>query len=160
MSIQNKEIECCPPFDPIPWDDQIFSWDQKPFIKDKVFTMFYMPVNFGSVMTRMNKLVEKANTQIPDWLCLSDHTSKWNMDLYLAVEKAIPGAENVLLSGTFYSRVYEGNFKQTEEWCRDFEKHAAMKELAIEKWYMWYTTCPKCAKKYGKNYVVIIVKTK
>jgi len=21
---------------------------------------------------------------------------------------------------------------------------------------MWYTTCPKCAKKYGKNYVVII----
>lgn len=160
MSAQNKEFECCPPFDPIPWDDQIFSWDQKPFIKDKVFTMFYMPVNFGSVMTRMNKLVEKANTQIPDWLCLSDHTSKWNMDLYLAVEKAIPGAENVLLSGTFYSRVYEGNFKQTEEWCRDFEKHAAMKELAIEKWYMWYTTCPKCAKKYGKNYVVIIVKTK
>jgi hypothetical protein len=22
--------------------------------------------------------------------------------------------------------------------------------------YMWYTTCPKCAKKYGKNYVTII----
>jgi hypothetical protein len=22
--------------------------------------------------------------------------------------------------------------------------------------YQWYTTCPKCAKKYGKNYVVII----
>jgi hypothetical protein len=21
---------------------------------------------------------------------------------------------------------------------------------------MWYTTCPKCAKKYGKNYVVIL----
>jgi hypothetical protein len=21
---------------------------------------------------------------------------------------------------------------------------------------MWYTTCPKCAQKYGKNYVVII----
>ncbi len=23
-------------------------------------------------------------------------------------------------------------------------------------WYMWYTTCPKCAKKYGKNHVVIL----
>ena len=111
-------------------------------------------------MTRMNKLVGKNNAQIPDWLCLSDHTSKWNMNLYLAVDKAILGAENVLLSGTFYSRVYEGNFKQTEEWCKDFEKHAAMKEFPIEKWYMWYTTCPKCAKAYGKNYVVIIVKTK
>ncbi|MCK7469725.1 MAG: 60S ribosomal export protein NMD3 [Desulfomicrobium escambiense] len=21
---------------------------------------------------------------------------------------------------------------------------------------MWYTTCPKCAKKYGKNYVAIV----
>jgi len=63
--------------------------------------MFYMPVNFGAVMTRMNKLVGKNNAQIPDWLCLSDHTSKWNMNLYLAVDKAILGAENVLLSGTF-----------------------------------------------------------
>ncbi|MEI6680215.1 MAG: hydrolase [Mariniphaga sp.] len=22
--------------------------------------------------------------------------------------------------------------------------------------YMWYTTCSKCAKKHGKNYVVIL----
>ena len=29
-------------------------------------------------------------------------------------------------------------------------------KLNIGKWYMWYTTCPKCAKKYGKNYVVIV----
>ncbi|MFA6436615.1 MAG: hydrolase [Candidatus Paceibacterota bacterium] len=25
-----------------------------------------------------------------------------------------------------------------------------------KKWYMWYTTCPKCAKVYGKNHVVIV----
>ncbi|WP_369688185.1 hydrolase [Anaerophaga thermohalophila] len=24
---------------------------------------------------------------------------------------------------------------------------------------MWYTTCPKCAKKYGKNYVAIVGQT-
>jgi hypothetical protein len=30
------------------------------------------------------------------------------------------------------------------------------KSYKIKKWYMWYTTCPKCAKKYGKNYVVVI----
>ncbi|HZH72463.1 MAG TPA: hydrolase [Mariniphaga sp.] len=23
---------------------------------------------------------------------------------------------------------------------------------------MWYTTCPKCAKKYGRNFVVIVGK--
>ncbi|MGE5758418.1 MAG: hydrolase [Sideroxydans sp.] len=26
----------------------------------------------------------------------------------------------------------------------------------MRKLYFYYTTCPKCAKKYGKNYVVIL----
>jgi hypothetical protein len=25
-----------------------------------------------------------------------------------------------------------------------------------KKMYFYYTTCPKCAKKYGKNYVVLL----
>jgi len=26
----------------------------------------------------------------------------------------------------------------------------------LRKMYLYYTTCPKCAKKYGKNYIVIL----
>jgi hypothetical protein len=26
----------------------------------------------------------------------------------------------------------------------------------LNKTYMWYTTCPKCAGKYGKNCVVVL----
>jgi len=26
----------------------------------------------------------------------------------------------------------------------------------VQKLYRYYTTCPKCAKKYGKHYVVIL----
>jgi hypothetical protein len=126
------------------------------FIRDKVFTVFHMPMNFGSVMKRLNERVEKANAKMPGWLCLSDHTSKWNMDVYLAVDKKIPDAENVTLTGKFLSKVYEGPYKDTGKWCKDFEAYAKSKNLGINKWYMWYTTCPKCAKKYGKNYVAII----
>jgi hypothetical protein len=157
---ENKETQCCPKFDPKIWDNKIFTWDSKKFIKDKVFTFLHMPINFGAVMKRMNAKVEKAKANIPDWICLSDHTSKWNMDLYLAVSKEIPEAENVSLSGKFLSKVYEGNFKDTGKWCKDFEEYAKGKGLEIKKWYMWYTTCPKCAKKYGKNYVVIISEIK
>jgi hypothetical protein len=160
MSAATKDFECCPPFDPIPWEDKMHTWDNKLFIKDKVFTCFYMPMNFGGAMKRLNARVDNAGAQIPDWLCLSDHTSKWNMDLYLAVDKEIPGTENAKLSGTYYSRVYEGNFNQTDKWCKDFEAKAKEQNLKIEKWYMWYTTCPKCAKKYEKNYTVIIGKIK
>ena len=150
------EKECCPKFDPALWDDKTFEWSNKKFIKDKVKTAFYAPLNFAGVIKRMNEKVEKAGAQIPDWLCLSDHTSKWNMDLYLAVDRDIPDAENVMFSGKFLIKVYEGDFKDTGKWCKDFESLAKKKGMAVKKWYMWYTTCPACAKKYGKNYVVIV----
>jgi len=56
----------------------------------------------------------------------------------------------------FLSKVYEGDFKETGKWCKDYEEFAKTKGLKIKKQYMSYTTCPACAKKYGKNYVVII----
>jgi hypothetical protein len=113
-------------------------------------------MNFGQVMKRLNRKVSAAGATMPDWLCLSDHTSKWNMDLYLAVDKDVPGAKNTTLTGKFYIKVYEGPFRDTEKWCKDFESLANAKGFVIKKWYMWYTTCPKCAKKYGKNYVVVV----
>jgi hypothetical protein len=147
---------CCPPFDPEPWHDKTHQWENKRFLKDHVFTMFFIPFGFGRAMKRLNNKVEAAGASMPGYLCLSDHTSKWNMDLYLAVDQLIPDATNVALSGTFYSRVYEGSFNDTGKWHADFKAAAMAKGLTPGKVYMWYTTCPKCAKKYGKNYVVII----
>jgi hypothetical protein len=154
-----EKDDCCPKFDPAPWDNKTFEWKDKRFIKDKVFTLFYMPITFGKVMRKLDEKVRNAVATMPDSLCLSDHTSKWNMDVYLAVDKVIPSAENVTLSGKFLSKVYEGPFSDTGKWCKDFEEFAKSKNLSITKWYMWYTTCPKCVKKYGKNYVVILAKT-
>jgi hypothetical protein len=151
-----NEETCCPRFAPAPWDGKMLEWKDKRFIKDRVFTMFYMPMNFGKVMKRLDEQTRKAGRAIPDALCLSDHTSKWNMDVYLAVDGEIPGAENTTISGEFFSKVYEGPYRDTGKWCKDFEALARSKNLDIKKWYMWYTTCPKCAKKYGRNYVVIL----
>lgn len=149
---------CCPLFDPNQWDDKILEWTDKKFIKDSVFTVFYMPVNFGKIMKRLDEKVTKAEANMPDWLCLSEHTSKWNMDLYLAVDKDIPDAENTILNGRYYSKVYEGQYQDSGKWCKDFENITKSKGYNTNKLYMWYTTCPKCGKKYGKNYVVIISK--
>ena len=151
-----QDEECCPPFDPAPWENKIIEWDNKKFIKDKVQTFFFMPVTFGKMMKRLDEKTRSAGVTIQDGICLSDHTSKWNMDLYLAVEKVVPGCENTTISGKFFSKVYEGPFRDTGKWCKDFESVATGKGMKIKKWYMWYTTCPKCTKKYGKNYVVIL----
>ncbi len=156
MTNQPHEPECCPEFNQAAWDNQVIEWDKKRFIKGRVCTFMFMPLNFGGAMRKMNALVEKAGAGIPDWLCLSDHTSKWNMDLFLAVDREIPGAENTVLTGKYFGRVYEGPFRDTGKWTEDYKAAAKERGLEIKKWYMWYTTCPKCAKKYGKNYVVII----
>jgi len=151
-----KETGCCPRFNPEPWDGKVLEWDNKKFIKDKVFTIMYIPMNFGGVISRMMKKVESAGAKNLDYLALSDHTSPWNMNLLLAVDREVTGAANMTLSGKFLSKVYEGDFKETGKWVEDFKKYAAKAGYKIKKWYMWYTTCPKCAKVYGKNYVVTI----
>lgn len=157
MASQSTENDiCCPEFNPEPWDEKMNEWENKKFIKDSVFTLYYMPVNFGGVMRKMDKKVREAGAEIPDWLCLSDHTSPWNMDLYLAVDKMVPNAKNLSLSGKFVSKVYEGPFKETGNWHKHFAGWCAEKGYKPVKTYMWYTTCPKCAKKYGKNYVVLV----
>jgi hypothetical protein len=147
---------CCPKFDPSPWEEKTFQWNNKRFIKGKVCTFLYMPLNFGSVITKLMNKVDKAQAGTPEKMVLSEHTSMWNMNMYVAVDKEIENEENITFSGKYLSKVYEGDFKDTGKWMADFQKFAESKRLKIKTNFMWYTTCPKCAKKYGKNYVVNI----
>jgi hypothetical protein len=156
MSATSEATECCPKFNPEPWDDKTISWEGKRFVKERVRTFFFIPLTFGIVMRRLMNVLNSAGATIPDALCLSDHTSRWDMDLYVSVDKEVPGLANITLSGRFYSRVYEGDFRDTAQWCADFKTRAKDHGWEVAKWYMWYTTCPKCAKKFGKNYVVIL----
>ncbi len=157
MNDYDPKKDCCPRFDPAPWDGKTFEWLEKKFITDRVRCLFNIPLNFGSVMKRLTRQVEKAGATNPDYLCLSDQTSKSQMDAYLAVDRDIPGADNTTLSGKFISKVYEGSFSKTGEWMKDFDTYLKRQgHPNVKKVYQWYTICPKCAKKYGQNYVVLI----
>lgn len=147
---------CCPKFDPKKYDNKTLIWKNKVFIKAKAPTFFYIPIGFGRVMTKLQEKVDKANVKILDNMCLSLHESKWSMNVYLAVNKKIKDEDNVLISGKFFCKVYEGPFEDTGKWMEDFEKVLKKNKMISKKFYMWYTTCPKCAKKYGHNYTVVI----
>lgn len=156
-TIKNEDI-CCPEFHPEKWEKQNLHWENKRFVKDRVRTFFHMPLGFGRTMKRVLGRMEASNVNSPDWLCLCDHTSRWNMDVYVETDGKVANAENVEMSGDFYSRVYEGPYKNTGQWCEDYENDVYLQEKAVEKMYMWYAYCPNCAKKYGNNYVAIIGK--
>jgi hypothetical protein len=42
------------------------------------------------------------------------------------------------------------------KWIRYMNSFVTSKGKTAKKNYFFYTTCPKCAKFYGKNYVVIL----
>jgi len=70
----------------------------------------------------------------------------------------VPDSEMVKISGTFLTKVFEGPYKNVRNWIGDMKKYAESKKRDMEKMYFFYTTCPKCAEFYGKNYVVILAK--
>jgi hypothetical protein len=156
METKQEQDICCPEFIPGTWDEKMIEWNDKPFISDKVFTLYYMPVNYGKAMRRLDEKVRGAQAIVPNWLCLSDHTSPWNMDLYLAVDKEVAGARNITITGKFFCKVYEGPYQEAGKWTKDFHSLVESRGMKMQKMYTWYTTCPKCAKKYGKNYVALM----
>lgn len=152
-----SETGCCARFVPEPWQEKEWHWDGKLFLKDRVRCLFYMPLNFGKAMVRnMDRIGEADAFPATPPLVLSDHTSRWNMDLYIEVAKEVRGAEHARLSGSFLSKVFEGPFKNTGQWCQEMAEWVRAKGKTIKRNLMYYTTCPKCAKHYGKNYVVIL----
>jgi len=152
-----SETGCCPRFAPELWNEKELRWESKLFLKDRVRCLFHVPLNFGKVMVRnMDKIGQAAAFTPAVPLVLSDHTSKWNMDLYIEVTKAIPHAQNARLSGSFLSKVFEGPYRNTGLWCREMAEWVRSKGKVIKRYFTYYTTCPKCAKHYGKNYVVIV----
>lgn len=146
---------CCPRLDKTLWDEEMFEWKDMPFIKGKVRTLFYMPLNIGKVMEDLTSRASAAGVEFVDMLALSDHTSLWNIDVYLAVSAPVKGAENTTISGKYHCRIFEGDYGMTGKWTSEVRSEFSAKGWKQGRMFMWYATCPKCAKKYGANTVGI-----
>ena len=155
MSKYNPD-ECCPKFDPEPWDEKELEWKDRQFVKDRVTSFLHIPLNFGSVMTRNVAAIDAADAHPETMVVLSDENSLWGADVYIEVSKTVPGASMATISGTFISKVFEGPYSQMSRWIKDMNAYVQSKGKTTKKLYFYYTTCPKCAKKYGKNYVALL----
>ena len=149
---------CCPPFQPQPWDEQQVVWQDKRFVQDRVRSFLHFPLNFGAVMRRNCQLIEAADAQPDEMIVLSDENSLWGADVYIAVSKDVPGARMATLSGAFLCKVFEGPYQHIRRWVKQMGEYVESQGRQIESLYFFYTTCPKCAKKYGKNYVVLLAR--
>ena len=150
-----NETGCCPRFDPNPWDEKEVEFVDKLFIKDRVRSFLHVPLNFGKVMIRCMTKIQDAGAEATEMLILCDENSLWGADVYVAVGKEVAAANTVRLSGRYLTKVFEGPFKDVRKWCAEMKQYVQDKGKPFKKMLSYYTTCPKCAKSYGKNYVVL-----
>ena len=161
--MDNQTIQptgCCDPFNQKPWEDKEITWKEKIFVKDHITSFLHIPLNMGQKVVKNIELIEKANAKAPQQLMLTDETSLWGADIYIDVSKKVLGAQMSTLSGTFLTKVFEGPYQNVGKWAEEMKKYVGNKGKKLQKLYFSYTTCPKCAKAYGKNYVVLFAQIK
>lgn len=152
----NSETGCCARLERTQWDDRLFTWKEKPFLKDHMRSLFHVPINFGAVMSRAHAAVEQAQAYPLEPFWLTDEVSPWGSDILLATDREVPGAEMVTLSGTFVSKVFEGPYRDVGKWIEAMNQYVASKGQAVLRLYFYYATCPQCAKHFGVNQVVLV----
>ena len=150
-----KSTGCCEPFNPEPWQDREITWKDKIFIKDHITSFFHIPLNMGKKVINNVELIKKANAQALQQLMLTDEKSPWGADIYIDVSKEVPGAQMTTLSGSYLTKVFEGPYHNADKWAQEMKEYVENKGKSLKKLYFSYATCPKCAKAYGKNYVVL-----
>ncbi len=153
-----SDTECCPRFDPEPWEEKEFVWDKKLFVKETVPQFMHIPLpgTFGKAVGRMWKKIEDAQARpdMKDFIMLATESSSWKGEIYITATKNVADAENVELSGTYLTKVFDVPYNDVPKWINEMAPYISRKGRSVKKYYFYYTTCPKCAKKYGHNYVV------
>lgn len=155
MNVTADETGCCPKFDPKGWDGRHLKFDDKLFVRATTRALMHVPINMNTVFTRVQEHIEDAGAQDPEsYFVLSRDLSASEAEHYFAVTKDVPGEEMVRMSGEFITRVFEGPYRHAKNWAHDMEVAAEAAGHTAKRVFMFYTTCPKCARVYGKNYVV------
>jgi hypothetical protein len=158
--MKNQEPECCPKFDVEKWDKKEINWDNKLFIKETMSTLFHIPFppTIGKKVTKLHGLAVSTGATIPDIadaLILFRDPTAFKSEIFYAVTKAVNGANNVTISGSFVARVFDGSYNAVPKFIKEMDKYLKENKKQAKDYYIHYAYCPKCAKATGHNYMIL-----
>ena len=149
---------CCPRFNPDGWDAQVLTFRDLPMLRATTRSLLHVPLNMGTVFSRVLGRADAAGAFDPDHhLILSHDTSAFGAEHLFAVTKPVEGEAMTTLSGDYLTQVFEGPYSHMGQWEKALIAAAMQRGNTPGKVWFFYTTCPKCAKVYGKNPVVGLV---
>lgn len=151
---------CCPLFDPAQWDNVQHTWNEKLFLKDSIPQFLHIPLpgTYGKAIARMWKTANAAGAapDPKDFLLLAHDPSPFKAELYMSITKEIKGCDTVKLKGRFFSKVFETSYNEVPKCLRKTDDYLAANSMVSKKYYIFFPYCPRCAKKYGHKYVVVL----
>ena len=161
--MNNQNGECCPEFKPEKWDKKTLNWGSKKFIKDSVPAFFHIPFSpmIGKKIARMWKAVEQtgaASLNKEDTLILFRDPTPFKSEIYISVEKDVPAENNVTISGDFVSGVFDGGYNAVPKFIKVMNEYLAKMGKKAKDYYIHYAYCPKCAKKFSHNYMILFAR--
>ena len=153
----NNPTGCCPRFNPEGWDGQDLHFEDKLFLRARTTSVDYVPMDMGPVFERTFAAIQKAGAyDEKDFIVLSRDLSPSEAEHYFAVAKEVPDQEVVRWSGDYLTKLFEGPYEKVPEWEQALLAEVKHRGRETSRTYFFYTTCPKCAAAYGKNYVVAV----
>jgi len=148
---------CCPRFNPQGGDGQELHFVDKPFVRATTVSLLHILLNMGRVFARTSRAIKAAGAHDDrNVIVLSRELSPWRAEHYFAVSKEPAGEDVRRLSGHYLTKVFEGPFRDAPKWEKEMQGAIRQRGKRAGQIYAFYTTCPRCAKHYGKNYVVML----
>jgi hypothetical protein len=150
----------CPRLDPQQWDGRFWEWREKPFYRATYWCVLGIPLNLDSV-------VEKAMTDIRGYgltadplIILSRDETMFHSSLLIAINKETDQLPVETISGSFYSRLYEGRYADKRRHNEDIKADLRERELTAKELYHYHATCPACVQERGSAQTVIFARLK
>ncbi|MBN2859141.1 MAG: hypothetical protein JXK93_02620 [Sphaerochaetaceae bacterium] len=154
--LKNNPTGCCPVFDPAGWDDTEFSFSGLTFISVPTRSFLHVPLDMGRMMNRAQKAIETAQAAADNrYLMLSQELSMWKALHYILVTANVPGYQTTTIEGIWYASVFDGPFSSMGTWMKEIRSRVEARGATPTRHLAFYTTCPRCARVYNHNYVVL-----
>ena len=66
MNMETAETGCCPRFDPGPWDDEEFQFQDRLFVRARTVNFLHIPLNIGSIIKKTWAKIQAADAAASD----------------------------------------------------------------------------------------------
>lgn len=157
--LHDSPTGCCPRFHPERWDEQVLHFEQRLFARAMSRNVKHVPQDLALAYADAASAIEKARAwEEQQLLVLNRMVTARDAEHLFLVGRNVPGLQMVRLDGEYRTRLFEGDYQQVPHWQAEFEEDLAARGMPADRVYFHYTSCPKCAEAYGRNYVVAVAK--